>query len=325
MSYDDTSPAQGHQALSDVEIIRNNTNELRKFEASAEASPPSNPVAGQFWWTTDTKKLYQRNQANDTWLLLWFENASGYGPAWYYPTATDSSDRNLKTHLEKNITAAIAVHGIKQGSGNNFDADKLDGYEASDFVGASHIQATSGVHGVGAGVIVGTDLTQTLANKTLTSPAITSPTINGGSIGSNISVGGAYVDGRDPSVDGAKLDTYPGSGAPADGTVTTDKIADANVTLAKLKMSQGSWSYDYTGVLTNYISNISIPQYSHIYPIRIQYVAGAAVGTESIYVENYVSSTGYVDTGIVCRIKLTLNNNDGARYIYYVYWDYHAN
>lgn len=40
----------------------------------------------------------------------------------------------------------------------------------------THAAATTGVHGVGAGTIVGTTLTQTLTNKTLTAPAITSPT-----------------------------------------------------------------------------------------------------------------------------------------------------
>lgn len=50
---------------------------------------------------------------------------------------------------------------------------------------------------------------------------------------------------------------------PADGTVTTPKIVDANVTLAKLKMAQGSW----TGILTFMTpsSNITMHRYSHIY------------------------------------------------------------
>lgn len=202
MAYDNNSPAQGHQALSDIDIIRNNTNELRKFEASASTAPPSNPVAGQFWWTTDTKTLYQRKQDNSAWDYIWSE------------TDRPAKSSDLSTHIANNITNAVAVHGIKQGSGNGFDADKLDGYEASAFLGASHAQASSGVHGVGAGEVVGTTLTQTLTNKT----------INGGSIGSNISVNGAFVDGRDPSVDGAKLDTYPGNGAPANGTVTNAKL-----------------------------------------------------------------------------------------------------
>lgn len=42
---------------------------------------------------------------------------------------------------------------------------------------ATHAALDTGVHGVGAGDIVGTTLTQTLTNKTLTSPTLTTPTI----------------------------------------------------------------------------------------------------------------------------------------------------
>lgn len=48
---------------------------------------------------------------------------------------------------------------------------------------------------------------------------------------------------------------------PADGTVATPKIVDANVTLAKLKMAAGSWS----GTLGNGESiSIAINRYSHL-------------------------------------------------------------
>ena len=43
-----------------------------------------------------------------------------------------------------------------------------------------HDPATTAVHGVGAGTVCGTTLTQTLTNKTLTSPTISSPTITAG-------------------------------------------------------------------------------------------------------------------------------------------------
>ena len=44
--------------------------------------------------------------------------------------------------------------------------------EQADADIAVHAALTTGVHGVGAGVVVGTTLTQTLTNKTLTSPVI---------------------------------------------------------------------------------------------------------------------------------------------------------
>ena len=34
-------------------------------------------------------------------------------------------------HPETNITTTTSVHGILQGSGNGFDADKVDGYDVS--------------------------------------------------------------------------------------------------------------------------------------------------------------------------------------------------
>jgi hypothetical protein len=127
MAFDKLSPAQGHQALTDIDTIRANILELRKFEASAEASPPSNPDPGMFWWTTDTTKMYQRNQANTQWLYRWSEDD---------PPAKDS---DLTTHKNSNITAAVTVHGIRQGAGNGFDADKLDGQHSSAFAAAGHV------------------------------------------------------------------------------------------------------------------------------------------------------------------------------------------
>lgn len=142
MGYDNLSPAQGHQALSDIDIIRNNCNELRKFEASLSTSPPSNPVGGQFWWTTDTTSLYQRNQANTAWIYLWSE------------ADLPANESGVTAHINNNITASVAVHGIKQGSGNGFDADKLDGLEASAFLAGSHAAVTSGIHGSGSSILL---------------------------------------------------------------------------------------------------------------------------------------------------------------------------
>ncbi|MFO1533973.1 MAG: caspase family protein, partial [Thermoplasmatota archaeon] len=55
------------------------------------------------------------------------------------------------------------------------ELDLLDGETtslANDADITAHANATTGVHGVGAGNVVGTTLTQTLTNKTLTSPVI---------------------------------------------------------------------------------------------------------------------------------------------------------
>jgi hypothetical protein len=66
-------------------------------------------------------------------------------------------------------TAGIDVTGNVSVTGT------VDGVDVS-----AHHTATTGVHGVGAGAIVGTTLAQTLTNKTLTSPNVTALTVTSG-------------------------------------------------------------------------------------------------------------------------------------------------
>ena len=144
MAYDSLSPSQGHQALSDIDVIRGNLNELRAFEASASTSPPTNPTAGQFWWNTDTQKLYQRNQANTTWIYLWGE-ATGELPV---------NEGDFLNHTGANITSLVTVHGIRQGSGNGFDADKLDNVEGAAYLQSAAHNVSSNVHGQPAAYVL---------------------------------------------------------------------------------------------------------------------------------------------------------------------------
>ena len=254
-TFDQNSPAQSHGALSDIDVIRNNTIALRDHESSVAASPPSNPVAGGDWHASDTESRYVRTNAGG-WLYLWSVSD---------PPAKSS---DLTTHTGANITNIVTVHGIRQGAGNGLDADLLDGNHSSAFLGASHGTATSGIHGVSAGLIVGTTLTQTLTNKTLTSPVI-----GGGSITSNVTVGGAYVDGRDPSVDGAKLDTYPGGGlaTPSNGSVTQVKIASASVGQAQLKTTTGAVSTTNAS-----FTNLTLPGGTYGFYPQIKKSAGSS-------------------------------------------------
>jgi len=72
MAYDPNSPASDHAALSDLDKIRENTNQLRKFEASD--TEPSSPVAGMFWLYTPGSGnwvLKQRKPDDSGWIDLW--------------------------------------------------------------------------------------------------------------------------------------------------------------------------------------------------------------------------------------------------------------
>lgn len=72
MAYDPNSPQRTHAGLTDIDQIRENFNQLRKFEAGE--TEPSNPVAGMFWLYTPGSGnwvMRQRNKDNSSWYNLW--------------------------------------------------------------------------------------------------------------------------------------------------------------------------------------------------------------------------------------------------------------
>ena len=69
MAYDPNSPAQTHNALTDIDQIRENTNQLRKHEiGSAE---PINLVAGIIWIDTTNHQVKVRNENNNGWIIIY--------------------------------------------------------------------------------------------------------------------------------------------------------------------------------------------------------------------------------------------------------------
>jgi hypothetical protein len=229
-TFDNTSPARGHSALQDIDAVKNNFTALRAHEKSASTAPPANPVGDQLWWTTDTKKMYQRSNDNSTWILLWPEVGIGYGPAWYAWTSFDGSERNVKVHYAANITSGTAVHGIKQGSGNGFDADTVDTHHASDFSVAGHTHVGSDIIG---GTVPDSDKIDgyhaSIASVTSTVPVRNSSgviigTITTAQTASSVASGGVT------------------SSAMATGAVTESAIASSAVSQGKLKTTQGEVS-----------------------------------------------------------------------------------
>ena len=120
MAFDKFTPAQSHEARADILKMKDNFTALRNFEAGN--NPPASPQAGQLWFDTGNEQLKQRNVDNDAWLVLW-------------DVSTDEVPKaKIDNHIADNITSVNTVHGIRQGSGNLLDGDKLDGYEASAIV-----------------------------------------------------------------------------------------------------------------------------------------------------------------------------------------------
>lgn len=118
MVYDPNSPDPDHAGLSDIDQIKENFIKQRNFEAGT--AEPSNPVVGMFWLDTYTSPhvLKMRNEANDGWEEVLTMNTAGMP----------------KDHIADNITDSNTVHGVQQGSGNGFDADKLDGVEGAEYL-----------------------------------------------------------------------------------------------------------------------------------------------------------------------------------------------
>lgn len=106
---------------------------------------------------------------------------------------------------------------------------------------AAHAILTTGTHGVGAGSIVGTTLTQTLTNKTLTSPTLTAPVATG----SLASFGGAWT-AFTPTVTAQA------------GTFTSTSASMRYTQIGKTVMFQGTVTITTVGTAANSV-NITIP------------------------------------------------------------------
>jgi hypothetical protein len=106
----------------------------------------------------------------------------------------------------------------------------------------THTSATTGIHGVGAGAIVGTTLSQTLTNKILTSPTLTSPLVN------NIIFEGDTENNYET--------TLTVTDPTADRTIT---LPDASTTLVGLDTVGTLTNKEFTGAVGSGNTFVSIP------------------------------------------------------------------
>lgn len=104
----------------------------------------------------------------------------------------------------------------------------------------------------------------------------------------------------------------------ANDAVTTAKIAAANVTLAKLKMTEGSYAYTGNGGTTIYTT---ISRYTHAWYASVTNADNSA-NTYQItgpYVD--VTATGTREPAL----KIDLPASDGSGIAFTIYWPYHDN
>jgi len=119
---------------------------------------------------------------------------------------------------------------LVKGDGSTIDAGQVvASYDPAPL--NAHAATTTGVHGVGAGTVVGTTLTQTMTNKTLTNPTLTTPTI--ASMINAQHNHGSTAGGGSLNVDAvlASLDTSLTPRTLASGEVGTPRVLAATDTL----------------------------------------------------------------------------------------------
>ena len=120
-----------------------------------------------------------------------------------------------------------------------------------------------------------------------------------------------YLKERFNITTGHNHDGTNDSGAPVsvpDGAITTTKIADANVTTAKVKLTQGNWS----GIVPNYsYVDVSLNKYS------FRFVIGS--NNDSQVTWAYLDSQGQGEI-----VKVRGSNPTGSNRTGQIKWDYIA-
>lgn len=145
MAFDGNSPATDGDILANINQIRENLNELRKHEQGT--SYPTNPVPGMNFWKTDTKEWYKRNNANDTWILIWSE-ANGFN-ADAINIAYDNNNSGLSATDVKNALDEIESRLLDDTGGN------IDGLLTFSNKGNVNVKKATGSSGANPRVDLG--------------------------------------------------------------------------------------------------------------------------------------------------------------------------
>lgn len=184
----------------------------------ADAAKPTSPEVYDVYFATDTEKL-------------WFCVADGVWGGYWIPDSIFDD------------------HSARHEDGGA-DELSLAGLAGEPSTLTTHKDLTTGIHGVGAGAIVGTTLAQTLTNKTLTSPTIQ------GTVGAGTGLTmPAYTLGGLVTVSGQDFDLGSGSigfltTGGAQGFIiqsTNDGATGAKILLKHISTSPANW--DSVGII----------------------------------------------------------------------------
>lgn len=168
-----------------------------------------------------------------------------------------------------------------------------------------HIEATSGVHGLGAGVtLVGTSSTQTLTNKTISGASNTVTNLPGSALAAGavdsgrIATGGVATSNlADNAVTTAKIaNLNVTTGKLADAAVSTAKLADNAVNSAKI----ASGGVDESNLATGSVTTQKLATSA----VTASRIADGNVTNAKIATMNAAKLTGTIDEG---RLPSTWN------------------
>ena len=144
----------------------------------------------------------------------------------------------------------------------------------------AHDPATTAVHGVGAGTVCGTTLTQTLTNKTVSSPTLTGTVAASGATISNPTITAGTIQGAstlNALTFAAATTGWTGAGGTASKTLTVSDTMTLALGAANLK-----WFMNAAGTAPEWASGISIKQFTYDCNTAAGNVAYTGIGFQPV-------------------------------------------
>lgn len=180
-------------------------------------------------------------------------------------TVLDSTASTLAAHVASNITSTTAVHGIKQGSGNGFDADTVDTFNASYLLARGNqtgVQPPATISPQGAGSTLNADLVDGFNASATPTPGLLLPLNAQGQFPASVislaTVGNSLKNGLTVASDASTPTTLVDIAAAilsVQGVILANVSVSANITVSGAggldtgSKSSSTWYYIF--VITN--------------------------------------------------------------------------